>query len=31
MYALPTILQGPRARGYRSASLPELFHAAGRR
>jgi peptidoglycan/xylan/chitin deacetylase (PgdA/CDA1 family) len=31
MYALPTILQGLRARGYRSVSLPELFHAAGRR
>jgi peptidoglycan/xylan/chitin deacetylase (PgdA/CDA1 family) len=28
--ALPTILQGLRARGYRSVSLPELYHAAGR-
>ncbi len=31
MAALPTILRGLRARGYRSVSLPELFHAAGRR
>ncbi len=31
MYALPTIMRGLRARGYRSVSLPELFHAAGRR
>jgi peptidoglycan/xylan/chitin deacetylase (PgdA/CDA1 family) len=29
--ALPTILRGLRARGYTSVSLPELFHAAGRR
>lgn len=29
--ALPTILKGLRARGYRSVSLPELLHAAGRR
>jgi peptidoglycan/xylan/chitin deacetylase (PgdA/CDA1 family) len=31
MAALPTILRGLRARGYTSVSLPELFHAAGRR
>ena len=31
MYALPAILAGLRARGYESVSLPELFHAAGRR
>ena len=31
MAALPTILHGLRARGYTSVSLPELFHAAGRR
>ena len=31
MAALPTILRGLRARGYRSVSLPELFHAAGMR
>jgi peptidoglycan/xylan/chitin deacetylase (PgdA/CDA1 family) len=29
--ALPAILRGLRARGYTSVSLPELFHAAGRR
>ncbi|HEX6944603.1 MAG TPA: polysaccharide deacetylase family protein [Casimicrobiaceae bacterium] len=27
--ALPTILSGLKARGYRCVSLPELFHAAG--
>lgn len=31
MAALPAILRGLRARGYTSVSLPELFHAAGRR
>jgi peptidoglycan/xylan/chitin deacetylase (PgdA/CDA1 family) len=31
MAALPAILSGLRARGYTSVSLPELFHAAGRR
>ncbi len=31
MAALPTILRGLRARGYTSVSLPELFHAVGRR
>lgn len=31
LYALPAILRGLRARGYTSVSLPELFHAAGRR
>lgn len=29
--ALPTILSGLRARGYKAVSLPELFHAAGYR
>lgn len=29
--ALPTILSGLKARGYRCVSLPELFHAAGMR
>jgi peptidoglycan/xylan/chitin deacetylase (PgdA/CDA1 family) len=29
--ALPTILSGLRARGYKAASLPEMFHAAGMR
>jgi peptidoglycan/xylan/chitin deacetylase (PgdA/CDA1 family) len=29
--ALPSILSGLRARGYRAVSLPELFHAAGMR
>jgi len=29
--ALPAILRGLRARRYESVSLPELFHAAGRR
>jgi peptidoglycan/xylan/chitin deacetylase (PgdA/CDA1 family) len=29
--ALPAILRGLKARGYTSVSLPELFHAAGRR
>lgn len=31
MAALPAILRGLRARGYASVSLPELFHATGRR
>ncbi len=31
MAALPAILRGLHARGYTSVSLPELFHAAGRR
>jgi peptidoglycan/xylan/chitin deacetylase (PgdA/CDA1 family) len=29
--ALPSILSGLRARGYKAVSLPELFHAAGLR
>jgi peptidoglycan/xylan/chitin deacetylase (PgdA/CDA1 family) len=29
--ALPSILSGLRARGYKAASLPEMFHAAGMR
>ena len=29
--ALPSILSGLRARGYKAASLPEMFHAAGLR
>ena len=29
--ALPSILNGLRARGYKAVSLPELFHAAGYR
>jgi peptidoglycan-N-acetylglucosamine deacetylase len=29
--ALPTILSGLKARGYKAVSLPELFHAAGMR
>jgi peptidoglycan/xylan/chitin deacetylase (PgdA/CDA1 family) len=29
--ALPSILSGLRARGYKAVSLPELFHAAGMR
>ena len=29
--ALPTILSGLRARGYKAVSLPELFRAAGYR
>ena len=29
--ALPAILSGLKARGYRAVSLPELFHAAGMR
>jgi peptidoglycan/xylan/chitin deacetylase (PgdA/CDA1 family) len=29
--ALPTILSGLKARGYKCVSLPELFHAAGMR
>jgi peptidoglycan/xylan/chitin deacetylase (PgdA/CDA1 family) len=29
--ALPSILSGLRARGYKAVSLPELFHAAGYR
>lgn len=29
--ALPAILAGLKARGYRAASLPEMFHAAGMR
>jgi len=29
--ALPTILSGLKARGYKVASLPEMFHAAGLR
>jgi len=29
--ALPVILSGLHARGYKAVSLPELFHAAGMR
>ncbi len=29
--ALPSILRGLKARGYKAASLPEMFHAAGLR
>jgi len=29
--ALPAILRGLRARGFKCVSLPELFRAAGRR
>jgi len=29
--ALPSILNGLRARGYKAVSLPELFRAAGYR
>jgi len=29
--ALPAILRGLRARGYKAVSLPELFRAAGYR
>jgi peptidoglycan/xylan/chitin deacetylase (PgdA/CDA1 family) len=29
--ALPAILSGLKARGYKCVSLPELFHAAGMR
>ena len=29
--ALPSILSGLKARGYKAVSLPEMFHAAGMR